>query len=124
MNFNSLSQAELAKIVGKDRTTIRAWTLAGMPYEKPDKKGSNASFDSGHCLNWLGGHLLAEKRSLTLSPWQKVVVGWVIGIGIERTKMRKDDDQVYLEMMGRAGIRKEEAIRLIEFARGVLASVS
>ncbi len=125
MDFRNLSQKELATIMGKDRTTIRAWTVAGMPYKKPVQKGMKASFDSAHCVHWCGGHWLAETNGLELRPLEKVAVGWLIGSGCaENGRVSKEDERLYLGIMKRAGIGREQALRLLEFARGVITQCS
>jgi len=47
-----LSQADLATSLKVDRTTIRAWTRAGMPYQPPATQGSNGLYDLGIATLW------------------------------------------------------------------------
>ena len=47
------SQADIAKRMCVDRTTIRAWTESGMPYKAPAMKGCEGVYDIGICSNWV-----------------------------------------------------------------------
>jgi hypothetical protein len=47
-----LTQAEAAALCQVDRTTIRAWQQAGMPYTQPDGPGKAGSYDARVLLHW------------------------------------------------------------------------
>lgn len=47
-----LTQTEAAALCQVDRTTIRAWQQAGMPYTKPDGPGRTGSYDARILLHW------------------------------------------------------------------------
>jgi len=58
-NLNSLTQVQAAALVDVDRTTIRAWTEEGMPYDPPEKRGRSGSYRSVIVTHWF---LLAAFR--------------------------------------------------------------
>lgn len=64
MKTEHFSQTDIAAILGVDRTTVRAWTKAGMPYAEPTTRGKEAEFSLPVALYW--------------SVWLKVsaICGW------------------------------------------------
>lgn len=116
MDPKNLSQADLAQFMGVDRTTIRAWTVLGMPYKKPAAKGAKAGFCSSICIHWKIGHRITESRRGDFSPLQKVAIGWYSGF--RDSHLTGEDESAFLEMMGAAGLNRESAFRQLEFARG------
>ena len=116
MDFLNLSQAEIAGLFGVDRTTIRAWQLVGMPYQRPAAKGAKAGYCAAVCIHWRAGHRLAESRRVDLTAHQKLAVGWLAGF--RAAQPSNGDLSCYLAMMNESGLDQEGALRQLEFARG------
>jgi phage terminase Nu1 subunit (DNA packaging protein) len=120
LDFENLSQTELAQLVGIDRTTVRSWTQRGMPYRKPTGKGQPASYSSAICIHWRAGHKFSEQptmASLELSPLQKTAIGWLAG---NAAHISAEDEKLFVGMMAGAGLKREQALRHLEYARGIL----
>jgi hypothetical protein len=120
IDFRNLSQTQIAQLVEVDRTTVRAWTKQGMPFKKPASKGATGSYCFSVCVHWLAGHLFNQRsalKDLKFSPLEKVAVGWLAGSGL--TSLKKEDEEAYLSMMAAADTGREQALRHLEFARGV-----
>jgi hypothetical protein len=120
MNFENMTQSDLAGLLGIDRTTVRSWTQRGMPYKKPPAKGMPASYCASVCLHWRIGHKYSEQptmASLELSPLQKVAIGWLAGNTVH---ISAEDEKLFVGMMATAGLKREQAVRHLEYARGVL----
>jgi len=56
-----LSQAELAEILGVDRTTIRNYQTAGMPY-LPAGRGRSAEYIAPLSIHWSMGFRLSRQK--------------------------------------------------------------
>lgn len=52
MNLKALTQAEAAELADVDRTTIRAWQLAGMPYTPAESRGGVGRYSSAIVIHW------------------------------------------------------------------------
>jgi hypothetical protein len=70
-----LNQTEAAALMQVDRTTIRAWTTAGMPYAPPDERGKEGSYRRGVLLYWSIWRGLRDRLKLAdLQPIQALAV--------------------------------------------------
>ncbi len=70
-----LNQASAAAMMQVDRTTIRAWTTAGMPYTPPDERGKEGSYRHGVLLYWSMWRALRDRLKLAdLQPLQALAV--------------------------------------------------
>lgn len=121
LDFDNLSQGELAKLIEVDRATIHAWGREGMPYKKPSRKGEKGAYSLSACIHWRAGHDLSRRRGLRdieLTPLQKVALGWILGNGT--TNFRDDDIAAFSNMLEGIGIERETALRDLDFARGVV----
>jgi hypothetical protein len=120
LDFHNLSQADLSKLLGIDRTTVRSWTRQGMPYAKPKTRGGKGRYCASICIHWRAGHQFNERsalKDLQFSPLEKVAIGWLAGSGLN--SITKEDEEAYLSMMAAADTGREQALRHLEFARGV-----
>jgi len=59
------NQADLAELIGVDRTTIRAYANAGMPCT-PKTKGRENQYIIPLCINWVAGYQTARENSLPM----------------------------------------------------------
>ncbi|MDO8864041.1 hypothetical protein Q6D67_20345 [Haliea sp. E1-2-M8] len=112
MNFEALSQRELATILDVDPSSIGNWTRLGMPYT-PAPKGQAGSYSAPVCINWKFGHTWAKRSQIKLTPLEKVAIGWLTGAG-------EPDMGLFAEVVRQAGAEPEAAPELLGFARGLL----
>jgi len=117
MDPQNLTQAQLADLVGVDRTTVRAWQKHGMPFTAPEEKGKPASYCGPLALNWWGGHRAADKWSLTLSALEKIALGLSLGTeGGPNTEERA----TLLDNAARHGFSREDTLAALGTARGII----
>jgi hypothetical protein len=113
----NLTQAQLADIVGVDRTTIRAWQKHGMPHTPPTSKGKAASYCGPLALNWWGGHRAADKWSLKLSVLEKIALG--LSLGTEDGPNTEERAR-FLETAAQHGYTREDTLAALGTARGIM----
>ncbi|MEO5625749.1 MAG: hypothetical protein ABIQ70_07065 [Dokdonella sp.] len=79
-----LNQAAAAALMQVDRTTIRAWTAAGMPYTPPTERGKEASYRTSVLIQWAMWRRLRDELKFTeQSP--------VRALAIARASMESDE---------------------------------
>jgi hypothetical protein len=70
------NQADLAELLGVDRTTIRAYTQAGMPH-MPGGKGRENRYVVPICINWAAGYQAARANGLPMmQPLELILFGY------------------------------------------------
>jgi len=70
------NQAELAQMVGANRTTIRAYARAGMPC-LPKTKGRENNYIVSLCIHWIAGYQAARANSLPMmQPLELILFGY------------------------------------------------
>ncbi|ENL6114989.1 hypothetical protein AB5O01_000550 [Salmonella enterica] len=69
-----VSQQEIAEHFGVNRTPIRAWTKAGLPYLEADR-GKPAGYHIGHVLWWFTGreHFKAMEHSGNVTALETIM---------------------------------------------------
>jgi hypothetical protein len=55
--------------------------------------------------------------SLELSPLHKTAIGWFSG---NNAHISAEDEKLFVGMMAGAGLKREQALRHLEYARGIL----
>lgn len=118
-----MNQAELAKQLGVDRTTIGAWVKKGLPCIKGDQ-GKPHIFHFGCSLWWMLGKEFAEKRKITgLNAAQQII--FARAVADERDP--GDDlagESWMIPMLSQVGIGREDIIREIGFVRGLMSGLN
>ena len=70
------NQSDLAEMIGVDRTTVRHYTQAGMPYEA-GTQGQENRYTVPLCLNWVSGYRAARENGLPMmSPLELLLFGY------------------------------------------------
>jgi phage terminase Nu1 subunit (DNA packaging protein) len=67
------NQADLAELIGVDRTTIRAYAKAGMPCT-PKTKGRENNYVIPLCVNWVAGYQAARENGLPMMNTLELVL--------------------------------------------------
>ena len=69
-------QADLAELIGVDRTTIRHYTQAGMPH-MAGGRGKKNCYIIPVCINWVAGYQAARENGLPMmSPLELILFGY------------------------------------------------
>jgi len=105
-DFDNLTQQQLATMFGVDRTTVRNWQNAGMPYNPPTGKGQKANYSMGVCFYWRVGHKLGRELDIKLTQLQKIAFAYISGH--EDCGFDKGDLKLYQNLMKRAGVSRKD----------------
>jgi len=117
-----LTQTEAARIADVDRTTIRAWTQAGMPYKAPSGRGEAGGYAPEIVLHWM--HWNEAKRSLPdleVTAPQAIALGhaWSAGFDLDTGDRRTFEERVVGVLA--PFYSDAEALSAAGYARGVFA---
>jgi hypothetical protein len=107
-----VNATELAELIGKDPSTIRAWTRRGMPCIQKPRKGTEGRFSVAVAVHWHLGDHWARKSRVTLTAPQKLAVGYALG--------DKADRQLFADLVEESGLEADPG-ELLGFAQGLLA---
>jgi hypothetical protein len=118
-----LNQASAAATMQVDRTTIRAWAKAGMPYTPPDERGKEGSYRHGVLLYWSMWRAMRDRLKLAdLRPLQALAVARASVI--EKASRTRDEEQFrdHFPALVRGYYPKEQIHEAIGFALAYLDS--
>jgi hypothetical protein len=109
------NQAELAQMASVDRTTIRKYTQAGMPY-RPGGQGKENRYIIPLCINWIAGYQSARENGLPMmSPLELILFGYT-------TAFQNASFQEYRSeargIAAKAGASDQEFDEAVGFLRG------
>jgi len=116
MDLNNLTQSELARLLERDRTTIRAWTQQGLPYKTT---GRTQRYSAPVVINWRVGRTYAKRQGITgLSPLETILLGHALGMAEADPK----NWPAYAARLGKAaGATDAEFREAFGFVRGLFA---
>ena len=70
------NQADLAQMVGVDRTTVRNYTKAGLPFV-PGGRGKENRYIVPLCIHWIAGYQAARANGLPMmQPLELILFGY------------------------------------------------
>ena len=110
------NQADLAEMIGCDRTTIRAYAKAGMPCE-PKTKGRENNYIVPLCIHWIAGYQAARANSLPMmQPLELILFGFTTAYRNDLSSREYHADAAGLA--DKAGATPAEFEQAVGFLRG------
>jgi hypothetical protein len=117
--MKDVNQTEAARLAGVDRTTIRAWTQAGMPYVPPKGRGNEGMYRTSVVLYWGAWLAKKEKIGVEAKPLQALALARAFEIDTGTTS--DIGEREYFELfpqMVRGFFAKAEIQDAMNFAAG------
>ncbi len=111
------NQAELAQMVGVDRTTIRAYAQAGMPCALKNKRREN-NYIVPLCINWIAGYQAARANDLPMmNPLELILFGYSTAFRNASLQEYRAEATGIAERAGATGAEFDEAIGFLRGAK-------
>jgi hypothetical protein len=109
------NQADLAKMIGVDRTTVRNYTKAGLPFV-PGGRGKQNRYVIPVAINWVSGYQAARENGLPMmSPLELILFGYTTAF---RNSSLHEYRSAAAGIAEKAGATSAEFDEAIGFLRG------